>query len=206
MSAADLADRLAADAFQRGTGGTIIGRQVVVLEQTTSTNDAILRLAEAGATEGLVVFAEHQTAGRGQRSRRWESIAHKGLWLSILLYPNINLAESSKLTSWAAEVVAGTIRTELGLAPTVKPPNDVYINGKKVAGVLVEMRARPKAQHLAILGIGINVNQSRKDFSLELQPSAISLALASGRTINRQNFAVALLQSLDRTYSARFTE
>jgi BirA family biotin operon repressor/biotin-[acetyl-CoA-carboxylase] ligase len=205
MSAADLADRLAADAFQRGTGGTIIGRQVVVLEQTTSTNDAILRLAEAGATEGLVVFAEHQTAGRGQHSRRWESIAHKGLWLSILLYPNIKLAESSKLTSWAAEVVAGTIRTELGLAPAIKPPNDVYINGKKVAGVLVEMRARPKAQHLAVLGIGINVNQSRQDFSLELQPSAISLALALGRTINRQNFAVALLRRLDRTYSARFT-
>jgi BirA family transcriptional regulator, biotin operon repressor / biotin---[acetyl-CoA-carboxylase] ligase len=205
MSAADLVvDSLAAGALQRGTAGTIIGREVVVLEQTTSTNDAILQFAEAGATQGLVVLAEHQTAGRGQRGNRWESIAHKGLWLSILLSPKIELSESARLIAWAAETVAATIGSEFCLAATVKLPNDVCISRRKVAGVLVEMRARPKAQHFAIVGIGVNVNQSLNDFPDSLRSRAISLALTLGRTIDRQQFAVALLQNLDRTYCARF--
>jgi BirA family biotin operon repressor/biotin-[acetyl-CoA-carboxylase] ligase len=204
MSAADLADRLLAAALQSGIGEAVIGRQVVVLKETASTNDASLRFARAGANEGLVVFAEHQTAGRGQRGQRWQSTAHKGLCFSILLHPKIDLAESTKLIAWAAEIVAATIRSEFGLTPAIKMPNDIYISGKKVAGVLVEMRARQKAEHLAIAGVGINVNQSAEDFSEDLRPRAISLAQALGQTIDRQKFAVVLLRNLDRSYRARF--
>jgi BirA family biotin operon repressor/biotin-[acetyl-CoA-carboxylase] ligase len=85
-------------------------------------------------------------------------------------------------------------------------PNDVQLSGRKVAGVLVEMRAQEKAPHLAVVGIGINVNQSLEDFPLELQSRAISLAMALGRPVDRQQLAVAVLRYLDRTYRERFTD
>src|SRR5213592_1351211 len=131
MPAVDPSDRLLAVRMQAELGQTIIGREIVVLEETTSTNDAILRLATRDAVEGLVVFAEHQTAGRGQRGNRWESAACKGLWFSILLRPGLDLASSPQLTAWAAEAVSGAIQNEFSLTPVIKPPNDVHIDGRK---------------------------------------------------------------------------
>ena len=197
-------DGLVAEELQTDLASGVIGREIIVLEQTGSTNDAILQIANANSKQGLVVFAEHQTAGRGQRGNRWESAAGKGLWFSILLRPKIDLASSPQLTAWAAEAVSGAIQNEFSLTPTIKPPNDVQIDGRKIAGVLVEMRAQEKAAHLAIAGIGVNVNQSREDFPKELQSRAISLAMALGKQIDRQNFAVALLRKLDRTYREKF--
>ena|SRR5467141_3845290 len=182
----------------------VIGRQIIALEQTRSTNDAILQVATANAKEGLVLFAEHQTAGRGQRGNRWESAAGKGLWFSILLRPKIQINDSAQLTIWAIEAIADVIRTELSLEPAIKLPNDIQVHGRKVAGVQVEMRAQEKAPHLAIVGVGINVNQSMEDFPPELQSRAISLALALHRPVDRQKFAVAVLRNLDRTYRTRF--
>jgi BirA family transcriptional regulator, biotin operon repressor / biotin---[acetyl-CoA-carboxylase] ligase len=198
-------DRLVAEELQAGIGSAVIGREIIVLEQTGSTNDAILQVANANSKEGLVVFAEHQTAGRGQRGNRWESTMGKGLWFSILLRPKIDLASSPRLTAWAAEAISDTIQHEFSVTPTIKLPNDVQIDGRKVAGVLVEMRAREKAPHLAIAGIGVNVNQSGEDFPKELQSRAISLAMALGRQVDRQNFAIALLRELDRTYREKFS-
>jgi birA, biotin-[acetyl-CoA-carboxylase] ligase region len=195
---------LIAEQLQADLASGVIGREIVVLDQAGSTNDAILEIANANSNEGLVVFAEHQTAGRGQRGNRWESAAGKGLWFSILLRPRIDLASSPQLTAWAAEAVSNAIQNEFSLIPVIKPPNDVQIDGGKVAGVLVEMRAQQNAPHLAIAGIGVNVNQSREDFPRELQSRAISLAMALGKQINRQSFAVALLRKLDRTYREKF--
>src|SRR6187455_1621825 len=107
-----------------------IGQAVVVLQQAASTNDIVFAMA-AENDEGLVVFAERQTAGRGQHGRRWESPLGKGLWFSILLRPNVPPSESPGLTSWAARTIAGTIARELGLPAIVKPPNDVYIADRK---------------------------------------------------------------------------
>jgi BirA family biotin operon repressor/biotin-[acetyl-CoA-carboxylase] ligase len=197
-------DGLVAGELQADLASGVIGREIIVLEQTGSTNDAILQIANANSKEGLVVFAEHQTAGRGQRGNRWESAAGKGLWFSILLRPKIDLASSPQLTAWAAEAVSGAIQNEFSLTPTIKPPNDVQIDGRKIAGVLVEMRAQEKAAHLAIAGIGVNVNQSREDFPKELQSRAISVAMALGKQIDRQSFAGALLRKLDRTYREKF--
>ena len=195
---------LIAEQLQADLASGVIGREIIVLDQAGSTNDAILQIANANSKEGLVVFAEHQTAGRGQRGNRWESAAGKGLWFSILLRPRIDLASSPQLTAWAAEAVSNAIQNEFSLTATIKPPNDVQIDGAKVAGVLVEMRAQQNAPHLAIAGIGVNVNQSREDFPKELQSRAISLAMALGKQINRQSFAVALLRKLDRTYREKF--
>ena len=197
-------DGLVVEELQTDLATGVIGREIIVLEQTGSTNDAILQIANANSKEGLVVFAEHQTAGRGQRGNRWESTTGKGLWFSILLRPGIELASSPQLTTWAAEAISSAIQNEFSLTPAIKPPNDVQIDGRKIAGVLVEMRAQEKTTHLAIAGIGVNVNQSREDFPKELKSRAISLAMALGKPVDRQSFAIALLRELDRTYRARF--
>ena len=214
MSTADKLDRLIAEQLQAALPCSVIGRNIIVLEQTGSTSDAIFQVAfpqgaavsspPSLADEGLVLFAEHQTAGRGQRGNRWESAAGKGLWFSILLRPEIPLSDSGRLTIWAIEAISDVLRIEFGLEPAIKLPNDVQLNGRKVAGVLVEMRAQSKSPHLAVVGIGINVNQSRNDFPAELQDRAISLAMALGRQVDRQNFAVAVLRNLDLTYREKF--
>jgi len=210
MSTVEKLDRLAADQLKAKAPGAIIGWEIIVLEQTSSTSDAISRLASTDGLpsipEGLVVFAEHQTHGRGQRGNRWESTAGKGLWFSILLRPEIPLSDSGRLTIWAIEAISDVIRSELGLEPAIKLPNDVQLTEHKVAGVLVEMRAQDKALHLAVVGIGINVNQCRDDFPAELRDNAISLAMALSRQVDRQNFAIALLRNLDLTYREKFSK
>ena len=205
MSPPEMLEQLATDEMRAALGYVLIGREIIVLDQTGSTNDAILQIATPDSKEGLVLFAEHQTAGRGQRGNRWESAAGKGLWFSILLRPGIEINRSPLLTAWAAETISGAIENELSLKTTIKLPNDIQIDRRKVAGVLVEMRAHEKARHSAIVGIGINVNQTLEDFPKELRSRAISLAIALGRQVDRQTFAIALLRSLDRSYRERFS-
>jgi BirA family biotin operon repressor/biotin-[acetyl-CoA-carboxylase] ligase len=204
MSPAEMLDRLVADEMRAALGSVLIGREIIVLDQTGSTNDTILQIATPDSSEGLVLFAEHQTAGRGQRGNRWESAAAKGLWFSILLRPRIEINRSPLLTAWATDTISEAIENEFSLKTTIKLPNDVQINGRKVAGVLVEMRAHKKAPYSAIVGIGINMNQALEDFPKELQSRAISLAIALGRQVDRQNFAIALLRNLDRSYRECF--
>ena len=197
-------DALHADQLRADVHPKIIGRDLVVLEETTSTSDCVFKRTLPSTPEGLVVFAESQTAGRGQRGNSWESASGKGLWFSILLRPNLEVGESPRLAEWAARIVAETISSELGLAATVKLPNDVILGRRKVAGVLVEMRAQKKGPHVAIVGIGVNANHCLEDFSKTLRSRATSLAIALNREIHRHQFAVALLRNLDRTYAAAF--
>src|SRR4029077_5249938 len=159
-------DRLRAEKLR---GGLIIGREVVVLEKAESTNDVIRQMAAGDWPEGLCVFAEHQSAGRGQRGNKWESAAGKGLWFSILLRPNIDIKDSARLTTWVADTIARTLESEFDLPAAVRPPNDIYIGDRKIAGVLVEMRAQTGASHVAVVGIGLNVNHAPSDFSEELR-------------------------------------
>ena len=196
--------RLDSEVIRRALGDCTIGREIIVLEETTSTNDAVLQRTTPTTPEGFVVFAEHQTAGRGQRTNRWESAAHKGLWFSILLRPKIDISQSPRLTAWVLDAIAKMLNDKLFVAATIKAPNDIQIEGRKVAGVLVEMRAQSSAPHLAIVGIGINVNQAPEDFSEELRSRAISLSMALGRKVDRHEFAIALLRDLDRAYSQTF--
>jgi len=214
MFRAEKSDQLIAEQLKSGLPDVLIGREIIVLQQTNSTNDAIFRVMSpqeasgsgpACVKEGLVVFAEYQTAGRGQRGNRWESAAGKGLWFSILLRPEIHLSDSGRLTIWAIEAIADVIRTEWNLEPTTKLPNDVQVFGRKVGGVLVEMRAQDKAAHVAVVGIGININQACADFPEELRDRAISVAMAVGRQVDRHKFATALLRNLDLTYREKFS-
>ena len=207
-------DALSADKLRADLGSVVIGRDIDVLNETTSTNDSVLERALPITPEGLVVFAERQTAGRGQRNNSWESATGKGLWFSILLRPKIDTGASSQLAEWAARTVADTISKEFGLRATVELPNDVMVAEKKIAGVLVEMRAQKSARHIAIVGIGVNVNHRAEDFSEELRARAISLAMAldrsakgrirCGEEVDRHEFAIALLRNLDRSYRDAF--
>jgi len=181
-----------------------IGNEIVVVVETTSTNDLAWQMAQQGNATGLVVFAERQTAGRGQRGNQWESAPQLGLWFSILLRPQIEPADSARLTKWAIETVARTIEEETGIAVQIKMPNDIQVGQRKVAGVLVEMRVEKSGRYAAIVGIGVNVNHAAADFPDALNATAGSLAIATGKQVDRQSFAVALLRNLDRSYDELF--
>src|SRR3954471_8386812 len=130
----DASDRLIAEELRRGLHGCRIGKEIVVVAETESTNDLAWKAFDRGAAEGFVVFAERQTKGRGQYGRRWESAPYLGLWFSVLLRPALTMRESPKLTLLLAQDVAATILEETGCAPTIKAPNDIYISDRKVAG------------------------------------------------------------------------
>jgi BirA family transcriptional regulator, biotin operon repressor / biotin---[acetyl-CoA-carboxylase] ligase len=202
MSEADRSERLAADELRANLGECRVGNQLVVVEETCSTNDIAWEAADRGAAEGFVVFAERQTAGRGQYGRRWESAPYQGLWFSVLLRPRITLSESPQLTSLLASVVAATIKEQTGSSTFIKPPNDIYVSERKVAGILVEGRTATDGSYIAVAGIGVNVNQAIEDFPEDLRTTAGSLAMATGRVIPRAQLAAALLRKLEIDYQA----
>src|ERR1700685_4561339 len=149
-------DALHADDLLSRLGKTkIIGRDIRVFEQTTSTNDVIEKLARDGVKEGVVVFAESQTKGRGRLGRKWISPANKGLWFSILLRPHLHPQESTRLTVASATALRRAILKTTELKPEIKWPNDILIGGKKVAGILTELRAELDRVHHITLGIGV---------------------------------------------------
>ena len=195
-------DVLHADDLIARLGKTkVIGRDVRIFEQTTSTNDVIERLARDGVKEGVVVFAESQTKGRGRLGRKWISPTHKGLWFSLLLRPDLRPQEATQLTVASATALRRAIHSETGLNPEIKWPNDILVHGKKVAGILTEMSAELDRVRHIILGIGVNINMSAGEFQPELRKFATSLKIESGRTISRADMATAILRELDGDYA-----
>src|SRR5664279_2460970 len=177
-------DALHADDLLARLGQTkIIGRDIQVFEQTTSTNDVMEKLARDGVKEGVVVFAESQTKGRGRLGRKWLSPAYKGLWFSVLLRPDLHPQEATQLTVVAATALRRAIASETGLHPEIKWPNDILVGGKKVAGVLTELSAELDRVKHVILGIGVDVNLGAGEFPPELRKVATSLKIESGRAV-----------------------
>src|SRR5947209_3680121 len=189
-------DRLIAEELRRGLHGAWVGTELVVVEETGSTNDLAWKAREGGAPEGYVVFAESQTKGRGQHGRRWQSAPYLGLWFSVVLRPALTLRESPRLTSLLAKAISIAITDETGCGTRIKPPNDIYIADRKVAGLLVEGRTENDGSYVAIAGIGINVNQTVEDFPAELRGTAGSLQMAAGKTISRMSLAMAVLRGI----------
>ncbi len=206
-------DRLIADdlAALLGPGPRRIGRGIVVFEETGSTNDVVTRMAREGAGEGLVVFAERQTSGRGRLGRAWASAAHLGLWFSILLRPRFALTQWPRLTTWAAVAIARAIEKALpGVRATIKWPNDIFLQERKVVGILIEGSGAAE-ERFAVVGIGVNVNHLEGDFPAELAARAGSLRGSLGSSssgeeppepLERPVIAALLLQELDRLYPA----
>jgi BirA family biotin operon repressor/biotin-[acetyl-CoA-carboxylase] ligase len=195
-------DALVADDLIARLGSTrVIGRDIQVFEQTTSTNDVVEKLARDGVKEGAVVFAESQTKGRGRLGRVWMSPVRQGLWFSILLRPNLHPQEATRLTILSATALRRACQTITGLAADIKWPNDLLFNGKKSAGILTELSAEPDRVRHVILGIGVDVNQDATAFSPELRQTATSLKIEAGRKISRAELAVEILRELDADYA-----
>lgn len=186
--------------LQAGLETKVVGRELVYFADTDSTNDRAHDLAKKGAAEGTVVIAESQQAGKGRLGRRWTSPAGVNLYASIILRPPIAPRYASQLTFLSAAAVARAIVENTGLNPTVKWPNDVLIDGCKVAGLLNEMDAETERIRYLILGIGVNVNMQAEQFPDDLRYPASSLAIASGRTVSRLLFTQTLLTHLDLLY------
>lgn len=188
----------------------VVGRDIRVFQETTSTNDIAEKLARDGVPEGAVVFAEHQTAGRGRLGRKWISPARKGLWFSVLFRPRLRPQEATRFTVASGTALRRAIATLTGLKAEIKWPNDILIGGRKVAGILTELGAElDHIKHL-ILGIGVDVNQNATDFPPDLRKIATSLKAEAGQPFSRPELAVAILRALDHDYaramSGKFAE
>lgn len=183
-----MADSLAPAAVERLLRGRF-GKPYLYAETTASTQ----RMLPAEATEGTTAVAEEQTEGRGRLGRRWEAPAESSVLLSIVLEPSVTPERLPELSLVAGRAVAAAVSETTGLTPTVRFPNDVLIDGKKVAGILAEASGTR-----VVLGIGVNANQ-RAD---ELPETATSLHAETGAAVDRAPLLAAILSSLEREYDA----
>ena len=193
-------DCLDAAVLQQLLTTQVFGHTLHLLAQTTSTNDDVKALAIRGAPEGTVVLAEQQTRGRGRQGRSFASPAGVGIYLSVLVRPTIDLARLPQLTLMVAVATADAITDICGLSIHLKWPNDVEINGKKVAGILTEAVLRPGEPPVVITGIGINVNTTLEQFPPVLHDRVTSLALATGAPVSRHHLIAHLLAHLEELY------
>ena len=196
-------DRIIADDLwaRFGCRAPALVREILVFEETASTNDLAAQFGRRGAPAGLAIFAERQTAGRGRFGRRWESSAHCGLWFSLLLRPALEIAHWPRLTTWAAVAVAAALERTINCRAEIKWPNDICLRGRKVAGILIEMGTSADQTPFAVVGIGLNINHEEQDFPLELRESAVSLRQVTGHPMVRAEIAVGLLRELDKHFA-----
>ena len=196
-------DLLLPDMLAPALKGTIFGadvhRNYHHYYKVGSTSVEAMESAAAGAPEGSVFVAEEQTAGRGRGAHQWESAPSAGIYCSVVLRPALPPSEALVLSLAAGLAVHSAVQQiDSGVVPDLKWPNDLMIGGKKFCGILTEMNAEATRVRHIVVGIGINVNQTK--FPAELQPIATSLRLASGTEWSRVELCAALLKSLDREY------
>jgi BirA family biotin operon repressor/biotin-[acetyl-CoA-carboxylase] ligase len=184
--------------------GTVrtVGREVLWLEETDSTNLVCRRMAAEGAAEGLAVLARTQTAGRGRRGRSFQSTGDLGLYLSVLLRPEQGMEEVSNMTAWVAVAVCDGVERACGVRPEIKWINDIILNGKKLGGILTEAGLEQgKMDHL-VVGIGVNVNHTPEDFQPELRSMATSLSIELPKAPDMAELAAYIIRALDEMYAA----
>jgi BirA family biotin operon repressor/biotin-[acetyl-CoA-carboxylase] ligase len=165
-----------------------------------STNEVARELARKGCKERTVVVAEKQTQGKGRLGRQWVS-PKGGIWLSIVLRPEMSSTEASKITFITASAVVETIQQLYALDPLVKWPNDVLIHGKKICGILTEASTRAGIVQFVIVGVGINVNIDLKSFPPTLKGEVTTLKHELGHAVERQALTNTLLRHFDHRYS-----
>lgn len=187
-----------------------LGRRIVSLEVTRSTNSDAMALGREGEPEGTVVLAEEQTAGRGRLGRTWESSRGVNLYASILLRPGVEPHKAPQLSLLAGVAVAETVCEE-GVEAGIKWPNDVVVprvsaDGSttlvKLAGILTEIEAEADRVSFVVVGIGVNLNSERAHFSPELADRATSVLLESGHKVDRTAFTARLLIRFEECYDA----
>jgi len=178
----------------------------LLLAETASTNDVAREQGRKGAQPGFVVAASKQTRGRGRLGRAWESQPNRGLYVSILLRPDFGVSETGRLTILSSVAAVDAVEAVAGFRPQIKWPNDLLVNGRKLAGLLIETERAGARLAFAVIGIGINVGHETDDFSPEVRGLATSLRLVTGESFRRADVLVALLRALERRLRAPFAE
>jgi len=175
-----------------------VGRRLELRDTTTSTNDDVLSRVESENIDGLVIFSEHQSAGRGRMGRTWEAPRGAGLLMSLLLIDVSKELRGGELCLLTAIAACDAIKACTDINPSIKWPNDLVVDGRKLGGILIESRQRTDGLRAYAVGIGINCLQQRAHFAAELSARATSLEIESAHPVSREALAVSLLGELDR--------
>lgn len=201
------ADLMLPDEILAGLGTHTIGRgEQVYLNETDSTNMQAKSLASNGAAEGTLVVAESQTGGRGRRGRTWFSPSFRNIYTSIILRPPMAPDQAPQITLMTAVAVARTLRRTAQLDAKIKWPNDILINGKKIAGILTELSADMDVVDHVVVGMGINVNVTESEIPADIRDMATSVKIANGRSQSRVALLCALLNHFEQCYDQLKTE
>lgn len=193
-------DTITADEIRLGLKTKFMGKSIHYKESVESTQKIAHQLVYENAPEGTVVIAEEQSSGRGRMDRKWHSPKYTGIWMSLILRPNIPLTQAPQLTLLTAVAVVQAVEEVTNLIPEIKWPNDILLNGKKVTGILTELQAEADKIHSIIIGIGMNVNQKEEDFPSELQSTATSLAIEKGEKVSRSDLIKCIFTNLEKLY------
>ncbi|WP_341323035.1 biotin--[acetyl-CoA-carboxylase] ligase [Solibacillus sp. FSL H8-0523] len=174
------------------------GQQVHYFERVESTQLVAHDLVRQGVPDGTLVIAEHQTAGRGRMQREWESSEGKGIWMTLIIRPEIAPHQAPQFTLVTAVAVVNAMKVSFqNFTPQIKWPNDILVNGKKTTGILTEMIAEENRIQALLIGIGINVNQEQADFPDALQTIATSVAIEEGQQVDRVQLVAKVLDFLE---------
>ncbi|MTI71783.1 MAG: biotin--[acetyl-CoA-carboxylase] ligase [Firmicutes bacterium] len=176
-----------------------IGRKIYHFDSLDSTNIKAKKLAIKGENEGTIIIGEEQTKGKGRLGRYWTSPKGKGVWLSIILRPNIEPTKASYITQIGAAAVSKAI-SDMGIKNYIKWPNDIVINNKKVCGILTEMSGEINKVNYIVIGMGINVNLNKKEVPKELKNKATSLKIESGNSVSRKKLVANILNNFEYLY------
>lgn len=175
-----------------------VGRNICYFDTISSTNMEAKRIALKNP-EGTVVISEEQAKGKGRLDRNWVSPPKKGIWMSMILKPETEPTKVAKITLLGAAAVNKALE-DMGIYSKIKWPNDIVINGKKVCGILTEMSCELNMINYVIMGIGINVNMDRGDFSENLINKATSLKIEQNKEINRKELLAGILNRFEEFY------
>ncbi len=201
----DAPNRLTETEIRANLGETrLVGRKLCCFESVDSTNAYLKRAASEGVVDGTVAVADEQTGGRGRRGRSFISPAGKGVYLSVLLRPPVEPNHLLPITGFTAVAMCNAIERVAGVRPRIKWVNDLVLGGRKICGILTELSMEGESGSLqyVIVGVGINVSQTREDFAGELESIATSLDAETGQTISRAVLAAAMIEEFDVLYAA----
>jgi BirA family biotin operon repressor/biotin-[acetyl-CoA-carboxylase] ligase len=194
------------DELRNLSRGKLIGRDILFFPEIDSTNREAHDLAGKEGLEGTVVIADSQSRGKGRWGKSWESPPGSNLYLSIILRPRIPPSAAPQITLLAGIAAARALSGVSGLECRIKWPNDIFLQGRKLAGILAEMEGKGSFVRFIILGVGVNVNWRREDFPAELRETATSLCAETGKEISRVTVAAGLLHEMEKEYSSFLRE
>lgn len=183
-----------------------IGKNVYYFSEIDSTNTFAMKLASQGAPEGTVIITDYQNSGKGRMGRAWNSSPSMNVLMSLILRPKFDITSMQTITITTANIIISVIRTYLadhnikGLELTVKWPNDILMNNKKLAGILTESCIKNNKIEYLVVGIGLNVNQDIDLLSEEVRETSTSLYAETGKKFQRENLVVKILQQFEKTY------